>query len=294
MQRYRWSHRQWIGIAIAVMLWSGAVHAETGASVVTLGANLTAPERQEMIRDFGSMAQGARMLTITHQDEVRLLSGIAPAAQIGTRSISSSAVTSEAPGYGIHVTTRNITWVTPAMYANALATAGVQNAQVTADAPFPVSGTAALAGILTAYQAATGSTIQYGQQRTAAKEMVVTGNLGQQIGSKSKAAALMLRTKNIVVSRHLSTAAAIRPVVINEANRLSISLTASQITEITNVMLSISRLSLNPAAITVQLKTWEQEAASVVPPGFWQQLLHVLQQIWQAIISVIHGNTAKA
>ncbi len=282
------THRQLAGLAFAVLLWSTTAHAQGTPNVVTVGANLTAGQRQQMLKDFGA-TQTARVLTINHQDEERLLSGVAPQSQIGTRSISSSAVTLEGSGYGIHVTTRDITWVTPAMYANALATAGVKNARVMADAPYPVSGTAALAGILTAYQTASGSNIPLSQQRTAAQEMMVTGNLGDQIGSKSKAAMLVMRVKNTVIQNHLTSSSSIRPVVVNEANRLNITLTNTQMTNITNLMLSLSRLPLNAQTLTSQLQGWEQKAASAVPPGLWQQLSQWLSQIWRAIQSLLHG-----
>lgn len=286
----RVTHRQLIGIGIAVVLWSATAHAQNQSSVVTLGANLTASQRQAMIRSFG--LPNARQITINHQDEERLLSGVAPQSQIGTRSISSSAVTMKWAGYGIQVTTHDITWVTPAMYANALATAGVKNAKVVADAPFPVSGTAALAGILTAYQSASGTTIPYGQQRTAAQEMVATGNLGDQIGNKAAATALILNVKKTVLQKHLTTPASIRPIVIDEANRLSIRLSATQINHITQLMVSIARLPITADTLGTQLKSWEQQAAGMAPPGFWQQLVHWLQQIWRAITSLRSSRTA--
>ncbi len=292
MAANKMTHRQLLGIGVAVLLWSSTAHAQSPGSVVTLGANLTPSQRQEMLRDFGAASAHAQVITINHQDEERLLSGVAPQSQIGTRSISSSAVTIEPSGYGIQVTTHDITWVTPAMYANALATAGVKNAKVVADAPFPVSGTAALAGILTAYQTASGTSIPLGQQRTAAQEMMVTGNLGDQIGNKAAASTLMMRVKNTVIQNHLTSPAAIQPVVVNEANKLSITLTQNQITTITNLMVSISRLSLNAATLTTQLKGWEREAAAIAPPGFFQQLLRWLQQIWHSIIGMIRPHTS--
>ena len=282
----RSKYYQFGAAALTLLLWAAPAEAAHGASVVTIGANLTSQERNAMLRDFGVQGPSVRVILIHHADEERLLSGVAPQSEIGTRSISSSAVTTEDPGYGIRVSTRDITWVTPAMYANALATAGIKNAKVMADAPFPVSGTAALAGILTAYQAASGAHIPLGQQRTAAKEMIVTGNIGDQIGNKKTASALMMQIKNVVIARRLTDPATIRPIVIQEANRLSISLTNSQITQITNLMVSISHLSLDATTLTAQLRTWAQTAQSITPPGFWQKVGLWFHQIWLAISSI--------
>ena len=51
-------------------------------------------------------------------------------------------------GNGINVKTANLTWVTSAMIATTLSTAGIENANVIAAAPFPVSGTGALTGVM--------------------------------------------------------------------------------------------------------------------------------------------------
>ena len=49
---------------------------------------------------------------------------------------------------------KNINWVTDAMYTNALITAGVKDAEIQITAPFKVSGTAALTGLMKAYETA--------------------------------------------------------------------------------------------------------------------------------------------
>lgn len=278
--------RRWIGIGAAIALWSAHAQAAQPNVVVTLGANLTPVQRQQVVQTIAP--KHAQMLTITHQDEERLLSGVAPQSQIGTRAISSSAVIIKPAGSGLAVRTYNITWVTPAMYANALATAGVKDAKVVVDAPFAVSGTAALAGILTAYQSASGSPISFSQQQTAAKEMVATGDLGDQIGSKSTAATLVLRVKNVVVNRRLMSADSIRPVVVSEANQLHVTLNDTQINTITQLMVSVAHFSLNGGTLQSQLKAWEQEARQITPPGLWQQIVQWLRQLLRTIAVIGH------
>ena len=91
--------------------------------------------------------------------------------KIGKRTISSAYVELLEKGEGIEVDTHNITWVTREMYANALVTAGVENAKVIAAAPFKVSGTGALTGIMKAFEAVTGKELDEeakgGRQRRA-------------------------------------------------------------------------------------------------------------------------------
>ena len=54
---------------------------------------------------------------------------------------------------------KNINWVTDAMYTNALITAGVKDAEIQITAPFKVSGTAALTGLMKAYETASNKQI---------------------------------------------------------------------------------------------------------------------------------------
>lgn len=276
-------------ISLSLTLTPSPAWASNG--VVTLGQNLTAGQKDMMLRQFGVSGQSVSILTVNNQDEHRLLDGIAPASEIGTRSISCAYVVDRGPGYGIRVSTRDITWVTPSMYASALATAGVKNAKVSAAAPFPVSGTAALAGIIMAYQKASGTAIPISQARTAAKEMVVTGQLGQSIHDKNKATELILMVKKDVVSHHLTSASAIRPVVVQWANRLSITLSAQQIDQITRLMVDISGLSINSSALESQLSGVERQIGSYLGPSFsLHNIILWLRELWHRLLGAIHSS----
>ena len=282
--------RRWWGFVVAcglifVMAINSSVYA-MGQSCVTLGDNLSPGQRQQMLNYFGVTSSTVTVITVNNQEEHQLLGGIAPSYQIGTRSISSSYVVPESLGYGIRVATYNITWVTPAMYANALATAGVKNARVVVAAPFGVSGTAALAGILIAYQKARGVQLSPQRTRTAAREMVVTGNLGDAIHNKQKAAELILLVKQEVVHQDLKSPQQIRSVVIEMANRLNIRLTSPQINQITDLMVQLGTLSISYQSFSRQLSGIEQDLRANQP--FWTQLLAWWNNLWQRIFGLIH------
>ena len=126
------------------------VFADSG-EVVTLGANLNASQKQAILNYFGVDEANSNIIYVNNQQERKYLGGIAPEAQIGRVTMSSSYVVPTTSG-GINVKTSNITWVTSSMIASTLATAGVENANVVAAAPFPVSGTGALTGITIAFE----------------------------------------------------------------------------------------------------------------------------------------------
>ena len=161
--------------------------------VVTLGANLNASQKQAILNYFGVDEANSNIIYVNNQQERKYLGGIAPEAQIGRVTMSSSYVVPTTSG-GINVKTSNITWVTSSMIASTLATAGVENANVVAAAPFPVSGTGALTGITIAFEKSSGEKLTEEKKKLANKELITTGNLAESVG-KDKAAGIVNDTK---------------------------------------------------------------------------------------------------
>jgi uncharacterized protein YpuA (DUF1002 family) len=153
-------------------------------AVITLGSDLSEKQQKQMLQHFGEPK--GEVLTVTNEEEHQMLSGLLPREVIGNRAISSALVTLQEEGFGIQVSTHNITWVTEQMYTQALTTAGVQNAEVRVAAPFPVSGTAGLTGIMKAFETATDTTLGEHEKKTAAEEMVLTAKLAELKGDPEK------------------------------------------------------------------------------------------------------------
>lgn len=274
----------WTGALVMLSVWTGSTLAF--GSVVTLGQNLAPGQRQQMLAYFGVTGKNIPVVYVNNQQEHQLLSGIASPSEIGTRSISSAYVVPEPSGYGIRVATYHITWVTGAMYANALVTAGVKNAKVEAAAPFGVSGTAALAGILIAYQKATGAHLSATDTRTAAQEMVTTAHLGNSLHNRNQAAKLMLLVKREVLKHHMKNPAVIRPIVLKMAGQLHVHLTAAEVTQITNLMVRIGGLSLTYQTFDKQVSGIERQLVAGAP--IWSQFVTWIQALWHKILGLAH------
>lgn len=130
-----------LGLTAVLSLSSlGLVFAD-GARVVTLGANLTQNQRDTMLKYFGVNENEVIILDVNNQEERKYLQGVASEAQLGKKTYSCAYVEPTKSGSGINVKTANITWVTPAMVATTLSTAGLTDADVVIAANFPVSGT---------------------------------------------------------------------------------------------------------------------------------------------------------
>lgn len=223
------------------------------ADVVSLGADLSKAQQEEMLREFGVSPDDVNIIEVTIQDVTEHLSGIATRDQIGNHAISSAYVKLLPEGEGLQVDARNVTLVTEEMYANALVTAGVEDAEVMVAAPFNVTGTTALTGIMIAFEEATGQRLSGPAKDAANEEIIVTGDIGEKIG-QSEAAKLVQNIKEEIVKRDIKSPEDIRQVIIDIANELNIKLSDEQIDQILNLMKKISQLDLNIDDISRQLE----------------------------------------
>lgn len=157
----------------------------------------TLEQRDQIYKDFSLTPGEVRELTVTNKEERTYLEGLVPERKIGSRALSCSFITILPEGSGLDVTLHNINYCTEAMYKNALATAGITDANVLISAPFPVSGTGALTGIYKAYEDMTGVSLNDLAKKLGAEELVLTGELSEYIGSE-QAAGLLSELKQIL------------------------------------------------------------------------------------------------
>ncbi len=149
---------------------------------LALGADLTPGEREtvfSLLNVDPDELDDYNVLYVTNKDEHNYLDQYISSSVIGTRALSCVLIQKRTEGYGLQVTTHNITYCTPSMYINALSTAGITDSRVVVAGPFPISGTAALVGAMKAYEDMTGEEITEEFQDAAMNELVVEGLLGE-------------------------------------------------------------------------------------------------------------------
>ena len=224
----------------------------TAESFVCYGDDLNSEQFEKVMNLLGADLSKDQLIKVTIDDEKALLGSIISADKIGSRSLSSARVTLTGEGTGISVTTQNINWVTSSMYSSALATAGVDNARIVVAAPVEVSGTAALAGILKAYESAASTQLSDEAKAVAGSEMVLTGDLADMIGSDD-AVELLAMVKNAIAEYHLDDYDSLRPYVEQGAKQLGVQLTEDQIDQITKLGVQIAKLDLDPDKLAGQL-----------------------------------------
>ena len=167
--------------------WADAVVIpEEKRLVLTLGADLSEEQKEYILNYFGVSGQDINTIVITNEDERAYLLGKIPEEQIGTHTLS-CALIRVTDANGIQVKTANMNYVTSNTIASTLSTSGVYNCEVLTAAPFEVSGTGALTGVMMAYEAATGLELDPDKKDLANDELVLTGELAQEVGQDEAA-----------------------------------------------------------------------------------------------------------
>lgn len=240
--------------SLIFLIFPVSTFAETvpGTTVVTLGEDLTQEQQTQMLNEMG-VGQEVEVLYVTNQEEHQYLGNYISASKIGSKAISSVKIMLTAEGSGLKVETNNIDWVTEAMFANALATAGVEDAEVYVTAPFKVSGTAGLTGLLKAFEVAAGTEISEEQRQVANEEMVRTVELGEKIGA-AEAAELLMRLKEALGDTELKTDEDYRNLVLKVAAELNVELNEEDIDSLVHLLKRLKGLNINWDKIGSQLK----------------------------------------
>jgi uncharacterized protein YpuA (DUF1002 family) len=268
-------------------LWTLADAAE-GDVIVTLGENLTEQQKQQVLNEMNPPDE-AMFITVSNAEEHQYLEGVVPKAQIGTRAISSSMITIGAKGSGLSVETNNIIWVTEEMYTNALITAGVKDADIYITAPFEVSGTAALTGLMKAYEVSTGQKIPEEVKKVVNEEMVTTAELGESIGN-DEAVALLARLKEEIAENAPKTEDELRTLIEQVAKELGITLTEQDIERLLALLENMKNANINWDQVNEQLSKAKEQLSTFLQSEegktFLQNIIDILKEIWNAILSL--------
>lgn len=254
--------------------------------VVTLGGDLTESQKNDMLKYFNVSKDQVNVIQVNIDEEKKYLGDSASSSQIGTKSISCAYVEPTSSG-GLNVSTNNIYWVNSNMIKNALITAGIKNANVKAAAPFNVSGTAALTGILKGFEnSSSGTKIDENKKKVANDELMTTGEIGDKIG-KDKAAGLMNDIKTQVIKDKPKDTEGVRKIVENVTNNYNVNLSSGDIDKITALMNKINGLNLNFSDIKGQLNDVAGKLKNVMTSdqaqGFFAKLMSSIKSFFSSI-----------
>jgi uncharacterized protein YpuA (DUF1002 family) len=279
---------KWVIVTILLCLllpYKAFADAAVGEMIVTLGENLT-NEQKNMILSEMKAPNDVEVLTVTNAEEHEYLGDYIASRLIGTKAISSSAITLEEKGTGLKLESKNINWVSDEMYINALATAGVKDATVYVTAPIPVSGTAALTGVIKAYEISADKKIPEDVKQAANEEMVKTAKLGDEIGTE-EASALVTKIKEEMAANPPANTEEVREVVESSAKDLGISLNEDQVQSLIDLFNKLKELNIDWNAVGDQLTAAKDKLSNFLESEEGQSFLDKLKEVFSSLIDAI-------
>ena len=283
----------------AILLGSINLSFADGANVVTLGANLSATQRETMLKYFGVNENEVVVVEVNNQQERKYLQGVATEAQLGKKTFSCAYVEPTKRGSGINVKTANITWATSSMIASILSTVGIEDANVVAAAPFPVSGTGMLTGIMIAFEDATGKPLDETKKEIASEELIFTGDLADQIGgdaAQDKATGIINDIKTDIIKNNTSDTVQIAETINNITNNYNVTLTPEQEKQIQGLMKKISDQDYDYNSIKNALNSVKDNVndslieAGVIKPTFFESIKDWFSGIGEWVSGIFSGD----
>ncbi|WP_449620293.1 DUF1002 domain-containing protein [Robertmurraya sp. Marseille-Q9965] len=262
-----------------------------GDMIVTLGENLTDDQKNLLLAEMKA-PEDAQIITVSNAEEHQYLGNYIAKSLIGTKAISSSAITVGKEGSGLEVETKNINWVTDEMYINALITAGVKDASIYITAPTSVSGTAALTGIIKAYEISADTTIPEDVKQAANEEMVETAELGETVGQEN-AAALIAKIKEEIAKNKPETDADLRAIIEQAAKELGITLTEEQIQSLIDLFNKIKDLDIDWNQVGDQLNQAKDKISKFLESEEGQGFLEKLKEFFVSLVDAIKALFSK-
>ena len=283
-----------IGFIVGAVASPMTVSADS-ATVVTIGSDLTKAQKNKMFEYFGVDETEVAVIEVTNEDEREYLEGVASEQQIGYRTYSCAFIEHTTKGNGIHVKIANLNWVTSYMIATTLGTAGIYDCNVVAAAPFVVSGTGALTGIMKAFEIVSGETLDEEKKELATEELIMTGDLAEEIGT-DEATGLITEIKNTIIGENIVVADQIEQVIIDSSTKYEINLTDEQVDRIASTMEKIAnqdydyeRLSETLSKITESVSEKLGINSEDEEKGFFQKIKDFFQGVWNWLKGLFGG-----
>lgn len=263
-------------LAVSIILTTTLYVKADSCKIITLGANLSEEQKELIFNYFGVNENEVDVVTVTNEDEHRLLDGIATQSQIGTKTFSCAYIEPTNEG-GIHVKTVNLNWVTCEMIRNALVTSGITNCNVIAAAPIEVSGTGSLAGIFLAYEQISGEELSDDKKEIASEELVTTCNIAQNIG-QDEASTLLSELKSDVILDNLETEEDITKLVEKYIQDNNIEITDEQKWKLVELLLKISKQDYDINEIKQAYADIKQTMSDIKDAT--ETTMNIIEKIW--------------
>lgn len=269
--------------------------ADNSKPYLVLGADLNADQLATVldllgVEDPANYQQNYNVYYTTNEEEYQYFGDYLDASVIGSKAYSSILLTPREKGQGISITTHNISYCTVEMYQNALITAGVSDVNLVVAGPTNISGTAALVSAMKAYEIMTGETLSEQSVDAANNELVLTGEVGQEIGDSTKAAELIAALKNEVFANGKDvTDQEIEDALDRICQEMGITLDDATRQEIIDLIKKIASTDFDVAALEQQAKELFNKVENVLNDLTGGDAQGFFARLWNQIVSFVQN-----
>lgn len=277
-----------ITIPLTVNAEDPVIDERLGVPIVVYGADLSDAEKESVKKSLG-VAEEAEVeeITVSGSDLVRYIKD----GNDKSRMYSSAKIKRQDAGKGLVisiVTEDNITQVTADMYANAILTAGIEDAIVEVAAPKRVTGHSALVGIYKAYEV-TGETLDTERTDVANDELNLATKFSKESGVGSdKVAELLTEIKKQIAEQNPVSKEEVEKIVTEQLGKLNIELNEADRQLLIDLMDRIRSLDIDFAKFSEQLSDMTstiKEKIGDIDPGFWESVKQFFADIFESIQS---------
>lgn len=266
---------------------SDSINEKFGLPVVVYGAQLTDQQRQE-VRDYLKVkdVNTIKEVEVSGQDNANYIGG-----NPDSNMYSSARITLENAGKGISIniiTPDNITEVSSDMYANALLTAGVEDATVDVVSPIKVTGHSALAGIYKVYDVE-GMELDKERMELADEELGLATDLADKEGmSQEKVSELLTEIKKAIADQNPATKEDVERIIKEQLDKLEISLSDADRELLINLFEKMRDLNIDFGKVKNQLEDIASTIKDKVDElgldaGFWEKVGNFFKELFNKI-----------
>ncbi|SDK19081.1 DUF1002 domain-containing protein [Sediminibacillus albus] len=266
---------------------SEVINEKLGVPRVVYGETLTEAQKEE-VRSLLDVDDPEMVdeYTVTAEDLVNYIDG-----DPNSRMFSSAKITRKEEGSGLVinvVNSENITEVTNEMYANALLTAGVENAVVDVASPKKVTGHSALTGIYKAFNVE-GESLDKDRMEVANEELNVATDLADNEGmDQEKVSELLTQIKQQIAEQNPATKEEVEQIVQEQLDKLNIELSEEDKAMLTNLFEKMRNINIDFDNVRGQLDDIASDIRSKLDEvagneGFWQGVADFFQRLINGI-----------
>nr|WP_263323127.1 DUF1002 domain-containing protein [Neobacillus sp. Marseille-Q6967] len=268
-----------------------SINEKYGLPIVVYGEALSAAQKDEVRRLLEVQdTSKVKEITVTGEDLVTYIKG-----DPHSNMYSSAKITRKDTGEGLvinQVTPENITEVTDEMYANALLTAGIQDAVVDVASPVKVSGHSALVGIYKAYDAGDSSGLNKDRTEVANEELNLATDLAKKEGlDQDKVSELLTEIKKEIAAQNPATKEEIQQIIDEKLQSLQINLSPEDRQLLIDLFEKMRNLNINFDNVQSQLETLSKDIQqrieeAVGDKGFLQAVSDFFKNLIESIKSI--------